>query len=136
MIDMSLVTLIYWIEVISASYYVLSKLIPLSSHVWSITPVESWWYAISSLALLSSVFSSLILILDSVPISFYKVTSSFDEISVWTLIEVTFEFPMTLSLLYVFGFLDLLLLTYEVTVVHIFLLDLEKLSDHVFVLTT
>ena len=49
---MSLVPLVDWIEVTSTSY-VLSKLIPLSSHVWSITPVELLWDDISSLSLLS-----------------------------------------------------------------------------------
>ena len=86
-IDISLIPSIYWIDVTSASSSVLSKLIPISSHVWSITPDESLWDAISSLALLSSVFSSLILVLNSVSVSFYKVTISFDERLVWTFIR-------------------------------------------------
>ena len=123
---MSLVPLIYWIEVTSASSYVFIKLIPLSLHVWSITPAEFWWDDISSLALLSSIFSSLILVLDSVAVSFYKVTSSFDERLVWTLIQGMFELPITLYLLYVFRPFYLLLLTYEVTVVHLLFLYLKK----------
>ena len=56
---MSLVPLVYQIEVASDYYSVLNKLIPLSSHVWSITPVEFWWDDIYSLALLSSIFFSI-----------------------------------------------------------------------------
>ena len=38
-----------------------------------------------------------------------------------------FEFPITLSMLYVFISFDLLLLTCEVTVVHLLFLDLGKI---------
>ena len=75
------------IEVTSASYAGLIKLIPLSLYIWSITPVELWWYDIPSLVLLSSIFYSLILVIDSVSVSFCKVKSSFDKCSVWTLIR-------------------------------------------------
>ena len=123
---MSLVPLIYWIEVKSASSSVLSKLNTLSSHLWSITPVEFWWDAIYSLAVLSYIFSSLMIVLESVSVSFCKVTSSFDEHLVWMLILEMFEFPITLSLFYVFRSFYSLLLTCEVTLVHILFLDLGK----------
>ena len=124
---MLLVPLIDWIDVTSVSSSVLSKLIPLSSHVWEITPVEFWWDASYSLAFLSSIFSSLILVLDSASVSFWKVTSSFDEHLVWTLIRGRFEFPITLSLLYVFGLFYSLLLTCEVTVIHLLFLEMYEI---------
>ena len=126
-IYMSLVSLIYWIYVASASSYVLSNLIQLSLHVCEITSVEFWRDASSSLALFSSIFSSLILVIDSVSVSFFKVTSSFDEILVRTLIRGRFYSPITLSLLYVFVLFDLLLLVCEVTVIHLLFLEIYKI---------
>ena len=63
LIDMSLVSLTEWIDVKSASFFVLSELILLSSHVWWITSAEFWWDDIYSLIFLSSIFKSLILVL-------------------------------------------------------------------------
>ena len=127
---MSLSSIVNWIYVVSASSSVLSKLIWFSSHVWEITFVEFCWDACSSVALLSSIFPSLILVLDSVSVSFWKGTSSFDECLVWTLILGMFlgmfEFSITLSLLYVFRSFYSLLFTYEVTVVHLLLLELNE----------
>ena len=102
-------------------------MIILSSHVWSITPVEFWWDAISSLALFSSIFSSLLLVLHSVSVSFWKVTSSCFERFLWTLIQGRFEFSITLSLLYVFRLFYSLLLTREVTVIHLPSLEMYKI---------
>ena len=53
-------------------FLVLSKLLPLSPYVWSITSAELWWYNISSLVYLSSNIQSLIQILDSVSVYFWK----------------------------------------------------------------
>ena len=50
-IDISLVALIELIDVTSTYSSVLSKCFPLSSHVWSINPAESWRDDISSLIL-------------------------------------------------------------------------------------
>ena len=83
---MSLVALMEWIHVTSGSSPVLSKLILLSSHVWSITSAEFWWYDISSLILFSSIVSLLILILYYVSVSVCKVMSVLNELYVWMLI--------------------------------------------------
>ena len=123
---MPLVAFIYWKEVTPTSSSVLSKFIPLSSHKWSITLVEFWWGASSSLAFLSSIFSSFILLPDPVSVSFFKENISFDERLVWTLIQGMFEFPKIISLLYIFRSSYLILLTCEITVVHLLLIDLEK----------
>ena len=53
--DTSLVAFIGWIDVTYASSYVFSKLIPLSSHVWSIISSEFWWDIIYSHILFSSI---------------------------------------------------------------------------------
>ena len=124
---MSLVALIEWIDVTSASSSVLSKLFPFSSNVWSITSAEFLWDDISSLILLSSIISSLVLILDYVSVSFWKIMSVLKKILVWTLKRGRFKFPITLSLFDVFEFFHLLLLTCELTLVHILFLEMHKI---------
>ena len=66
----------------SDSSYVLSKLIPLPSHVWSITSDVFLGDDMYTLVLFLSIISSLILILDSVSVYFWKVMSVLNEISV------------------------------------------------------
>ena len=53
---------------------------------------------IYSLAVLSYIFSSLILVIDSVSVYFWKVNSLLYERLVWTLIRGMFEFAITLLL--------------------------------------
>ena len=59
----------------SLLFSVLSKLIPLSSHVWSITSDEFLWHDISSLLLLSSVILSSIIVIHCVLVSVLIVIS-------------------------------------------------------------
>ena len=59
----------------SLLFSVLSKLIPLSSHVWSITSDEFLWHDISSLLLLSLVILSSIIVIHCVLVSVFIVIS-------------------------------------------------------------
>ena len=121
---MSLVALIEWVDVKSSSSYVLSKLFPLSSHVGSINYAEFLWDEMSSFILFSSIFSLLIIILDSVSVYVYKLMSVLNEILAWKLIWGRFSLPITLSLLYVFRLFYSILLTCELPLVHLLSLDL------------
>ena len=118
----------------SASSSVWIKLIPFSSHLLSIISDEFLWDDISSLILFISMISSLIIIIDYVSVSFWKVTSVLNELLVWTLIRGRFEFPITFSLFDVFKWFDLLLLTCELTLVHILLLEIYETSLPCFLL--
>ena len=118
----------------SASSSVWIKLIPFSSHVLSIISDEFLWDDISSLILFISMISSLIIIIDYVSVSFLKVTSVLTELLVWMLIRGRFEFPITFSLFDVFKWFDLLLLTCELTLVHILLLEIYETSLPCFLL--
>ena len=111
----------------STSSSVLSKLFPFSSHVWSISSAKKLWYYISSLILFSSIISSLILLLDSVSVSFCKVMSVLKKYLMWTLKQGRFKFPIKLSLFDVLKLFDLLLLTCGLTVVHILFLEMYKI---------
>ena len=77
---MSLVALMLLIDVTPDSSSVFITLFPLSSHVLSITSAKFLWYDISSLILFSSMFSLLILILELVSVSFWKVMSALNEL--------------------------------------------------------
>ena len=68
----------------------------------------------------------MILILDSVSVSFCKVISILNEHLVLTLIQGRFEFTITLSLFDVIKLSDFLLFTCELTVVHNLFLDLYE----------
>ena len=68
----------------------------------------------------------MILILDSVSVSICKAMSVLNELWVWTLIRGRFEFTITLSLSGVFKLFDLLMLTYELIVIHLLFLDLYE----------
>ena len=127
--------MIEWIDVKSDSSYVSIKLIPLSSHLWSITNAEFLWDDISSLILSSSIISSFILTLDSVSVPFYKMMSVLNRLSFLMFIQGWFEFTITLPLFDVFTLFHLLLFTCELTVLNILLLDLEKHLCHVLFLT-
>ena len=94
--------------------------------MWAITTIEFWWDYISSLALLSSICFSLILVLESVSVFFCKVMSSFDQRLVWMLIRGRFEFTITLSMFYLFLLFVLILLMCEVTVKHLLLLEMYE----------
>ena len=124
---MSLVALIEWIHVTSPSSSELSKLFPFTSNLWSMTSAEFWWDAISSLIFFSSIVSLLILILYYVSVSVCKVMSVLNELLVWTLIWWSFEFTITLSLFYAFRLFDSLLLTCELTVVHLLSLEMYEI---------
>ena len=93
---MESVALTEWIYVTSASSTVLSNFFSLSSHVLPITSSEYWWEYISSLIFSSSIFSLLILIIDSVSVYVCKVMSVLNELLFWTLIPGIFEFPIKL----------------------------------------
>ena len=82
----------------SAPYFVLTKLIPLSSNVWSIVSAEFWWGEMYSLIFFWSVLSSLIRTIDSISVflgdesikwtvvfnvAMRKVWSSYNIITVW-----------------------------------------------------
>ena len=69
---------------------------------------------------LKFIISSLIIIIDSLSVSVLK------ELLVWALIWGRFEFPKRLSLFDLFKWFDSLLLTCQLTVVYILLLDLDK----------
>ena len=84
--------------------------------------ILSCWHDIYSLALLSSVISSLILILDCVLVSFCKVMSLFNEVLEWMLIQGRFEFTITSSL---FDIFELFVKCY-LTVICLLFLDLNE----------
>ena len=68
---------------------------------------------------------SLILILESVSVYYFKLISVLNELLVWTLIQGMFEFPTKLSLFYLFKLLDFLVLACELTVLHIIFLEMH-----------
>ena len=89
-IDMEIFALIKWIDVIYASSFVLNKLFPFSSHVWSIASAEFLRNKISSPIPFSSIVLLLILITDSVSVSVRKSMSVLNELLGWTLIQGRF----------------------------------------------
>ena len=106
----------------------------MSSHVWSIISAEVWWNEIYSIMLFSSIIPSLVLTLDCVYVTFFKVPSVLNELSFWRLIQGRFVFPITLSLFDVLKLFYLLLLTYKLKVIHLLLLDLYETFLYCFLL--
>ena len=86
-----------------------------------------WLDDISSFILFSSIISSLVLILDYVSVYFCKVPSVLNELSIWTLIQGRFENPITVSLFDAFKLFHLILLTCNLTVLHLFFLEMYRI---------
>ena len=107
----------------SASFSVVSKLFPFSSHAWSINSAELWWYDISLLIYFSSINSSLILILDYLSVYFCNVIILLNKLLVRTLIWGRFEFPIIISIYDVF---KVFVLNCGLTLVYLLLLDLDR----------
>ena len=98
----------------------------LSSYVWSIILAESWWDNISSLIYFSSIVSLLVIIIDSVSVSAWKVMSVLNKLLVWTLIRGRSELTKTFALFSVFKLFDSIMLMCESTLIHLLFLDLYE----------
>ena len=80
------------------------------------------------LIMFSSIISSFIITLDYIFVSVQKLMSVLNVLSFSTMIWGRFEWTITLSLFDIFEFIDFLLLTCELMIVHLLFLKIYKIT--------